>query len=118
MATSKARPRRTEFPYGPAGIRESAGPRAVATGRAESDREHPITAVIPNRIGQLADGRGRTGRDNTGISNAGNLSSRNATAFDHFEVIAQLLGLSGIVPVEELLHAAGDGRYDGVTVIA
>src|SRR6266566_8397630 len=45
-------------------------------------------------------------------------SGLDATSLDHLEVVAKLLGLSGIVPVEELLHAAGDARYDGVTMIA
>src|SRR2546425_774360 len=34
-------------------------------------------------------------------------SSLDPTSLDHLEVVAKLLGLSGIVPVEELLHAAG-----------
>src|SRR5207237_9856282 len=45
-------------------------------------------------------------------------SSHDAAALDHREVIAQLLGLSGIVPVEELLHATGDGGRGRVPVIS
>src|SRR5882672_1934152 len=66
VAVSSARPRRTASPYGPEGMTESAA--AVETlacaGREESVRRHPVMQKMQMRTHVL----GRTGRDNTGIS--------------------------------------------------
>src|SRR6266513_384874 len=45
-------------------------------------------------------------------------SSLDPPSFDQREVVAELLGLSGLVPAEELLHAVRDGSHDRGRLIA
>src|SRR5882762_8440574 len=66
VVVSSARPRRTASPYGPAGMVESAATAA----REGAGFEQPPRAVMPSKTVRVL---GRTRRDNTGISEGGNL---------------------------------------------